>query len=176
MCRELGLLHELISQVEPKDIVNRFPEIFSEIGKLKDFKCYITCKPEEVRFSCARRRLALSLLPDVKKELNNLIENDVTVKVNEPTDWCSPIVVVRKQNSSVRICCDYHKLNECISRQLFHLPTVEDLIASILDAKFLAMLDCNKAYHQIEVSEESRYFLTFGTPCGQYTSKEFLLA
>lgn len=171
LCRHLGLLDELVSHAKPADFIAQYPQVFSGIGKLKDFKCTITCRPNAVPFSCAPRRLPLSLVPDVKKELDNLIENDIIMKVSEPSEWSSPIVAVRKKDQSLRICCDYRKLNDNINRQLFHIPTVEDLLGSITNAKVFSLLDCNKAYYQIEVSEDSRSLLTFGTPCGQYTFK-----
>ena len=48
----------------------------------------------------------------------------VISRVEEPTDWCSGMVIVPKSNGNVRIRVDYTKLNENVRRELHVLPTV----------------------------------------------------
>lgn len=46
------------------------------------------------------------LMPKVKEELKRMEDTGIIEKVTEPTDWCSPIVVVPKATGAVRICVD----------------------------------------------------------------------
>ena len=38
------------------------------------------------------------ILPKVKKEPQLFEEDDIIAKVTKPTNWCSPVVPVKKQN------------------------------------------------------------------------------
>ena len=50
--------------------------------------------------------------------------------MNQPTDWCSAMVVVPKNDGRVRICVDLTKLNESVKRGRHILPSVADLPTS----------------------------------------------
>ena len=52
----------------------------------------------------APRRVALPLLPKVKVELQRMEALGVISKIEEPTEWCAPMVVVPKPNGTVRMC------------------------------------------------------------------------
>ena len=39
-------------------------------------------------------------------------------RVEQPTKWCSPIVVVTKSNGRVRICGDFVQLNRAVQREV----------------------------------------------------------
>ena len=53
----------------------------------------------------------------------------------KPTDWFSGIVVVPKPNGSVRICVDLSKLNDSVCRERHILPSVEQILAQLGNAK-----------------------------------------
>ena len=60
----------------------------------------IKLRPEVKPFNLnTPRRIAFSLNETVKKELERLTEMDVIEKVESPTEWCSPMAVVPKQNA-----------------------------------------------------------------------------
>ena len=61
------------------------------------------------------RRVALPLLPKVKKELQRMEDLGVISKVEGPIDWCAGMVVVPKADGRVRICVDLMKLNQKVS-------------------------------------------------------------
>ena len=48
----------------------------------------------------------------------------VITKIEEPTEWCSPIVVVPKPNGKLRICVDLTKLNTSVCCERHILPSV----------------------------------------------------
>ena len=49
------------------------------------------------------RRVPLPLLPKVKDELERLQHFNFTEKVNTPTEWCAPMVVVQKKDRRYQI-------------------------------------------------------------------------
>ena len=97
---------------EGKDILNEFPEIFKdwEISKeplstLKFWKmpyhlstpCHAmpchTMPCHAMPHHTTPRHVALPLLVPLQKELSRMEEMGVICKVQEPTDWCHPIVL-----------------------------------------------------------------------------------
>ena len=92
----------------------------------------------------------------------------VISKIDEPTDWCSGMVVVPKPNDGVRICVDLTRLNRHVKRERHILPSVDHVMAQIGDAKIFSKLDANSGFWQIELAPESAKLTTFITPYGRY--------
>lgn len=67
---------------------------------------------------------------EVEKELDRLQDLGVIIKTDY-SDWAAPIVVVRKQNGSIRICGDYSTdLNAALHSHEYPLPLPEDIFAT----------------------------------------------
>ena len=96
---------------------------------------------------------------------------DVIKEVNEPSEWCSPMVVVPKRDATVRICVDYGKLNEFVQREHYHLPTAEEIFAKIKGAKYFSTLDAAAGFWQIPLDPTSSPLTTFITPFGRFRFK-----
>ena len=89
-------------------------------------------------------------------EQEDIIEDGTS----EPTPWLSPLVVVPKGNSeSIRLCLDMRKVNTAIGRN--PTPTVEALLIKLKGCDRFSKLDQNSAFHQLELSPESRYITNF---------------
>lgn len=119
----------------------------------------------------APRRLPMAMKKKVQEELTRLEKEDIIRPVTTPTDWCAPIVVVPKANEKVRICVDLTRLNENVRRENFPLPTTDQLLAELSEAKVFSKLDCNSGFHQIPLDEESQELTTFITPFGRFCYK-----
>ena len=145
-----------------------FPEVFLGLGKL-DEPYTIKLKPKTKSFCLGTpRRIPLPLEKAVKLELKSMEEQGVISKVNEPTDWCSGMVVVPKSNGKVRICVDFTKLNENVCRELHMLPTVDETLLKLSGAKVFSKLDANSGFWQIPLAEELKHLTTFITPVGRF--------
>ena len=114
------------------------------------------------------RRVALPLLPKVKAKLEQLETQGVISKVDRPTDWCAPIVVVPKSSGDIRLCVDLTQHNEHVKRERLVLPAVDDVLAQLSGAKVFSKLDANSGFYQIQLTEESSFLTTFITPFGRY--------
>ena len=76
------------------------------------------------------------------KKIDKLIEQKTVGKVNEPTDWISSMVVVKKpQSNKFRICIDPRDLNQALQRPRFPQPTIEDILPQLSKAKGVFVLD-----------------------------------
>ena len=154
------------------DLKQYRPELAEPLGKWKGKTVHITKSDGAVPSHCATaRRIAIPLIPKAKAEIMRMQMLDVIEPVDEPTDWCSPIVVVPKTNGDVRICVDLTHVNKAVKRETYQMPSVETTINKIAAGSVYSKLDCNSGYFQLELDEESRNMTTFITPFGRFRFK-----
>ncbi|VDI75828.1 Hypothetical predicted protein [Mytilus galloprovincialis] len=114
------------------------------------------------------RKLPLSLQDDVKKEIDKLVERQVLIPVTEPSKWVSQMAVVRKPNGKLRICIDPQPLNTALMREHYKLPTLDDVLPKLANAKIFSRLDVKEAYWHVKLDKESSDLTTMITPFGRY--------
>ena len=94
--------------------VAEFPQLFEGLGKLNQ-PYSIKLQPSTTPFlQSVVRRVAIPLLPLVKEELERMERLGVITRVEQPTDWCTRMVVMPKPNGKICICIDLTKLNESV--------------------------------------------------------------
>ena len=85
------------------------------------------------------------------------------------SDWGTPVVPVVKKDGSVRLCGDYKVSVDQVSKtDVYPLPRVEDLFASLSGGKFFTKLDLQSAYQQICLDEDSKKYTTINTEKGLF--------
>ena len=114
------------------------------------------------------RRLPHAIKPRVKSELDSMVAKGVISPVQEPTRWVSQLVVAEKRNKELRICIDPRPLNKALKRAHYQLPTIDDILPDLAQAKVFSKLDLSSAFWQICLDEESSKLTTFATPFGRY--------
>ena len=147
----------------------RFKAVFDEstVGRMNNAACKIRLKPGAEPVQHPMRKIAFAILPAVKKELERMESLGVIAKVDEPTPWVNSMVVV-KQPGKLRICLDPTDLNKFVMREHSYIPTPEETLAKITNAKFFSKLDLKSGYWQLCLDEESSYKTTFNSPCGRF--------
>ncbi len=78
------------------------------------------------------------------------------------------MVVVPKKSGAIIIYVDLKPLNECVLREVYPIPTVDDTLAQIAGARVFSKLDANSGFWQIPLAEQSQLLTTFITPFGQF--------
>ena len=152
-------------------IMDAFPKIFTGLGKIKGAPVQIHMDEGATPYQLsAPRRVPLPLLEPLKAELKRMEDLGVIRKVEQPTEWCHPIVVVQNPvTEKLRICLDLTKLNQFTKRELYQLETVDETIAKIgKECKFMSKLDANSGYWQLPLDEDSQLKATFITPFGRF--------
>jgi hypothetical protein len=74
-------------------------------------------------------RIAHALKPKVKGEIDRMVSEKVIIKVEKPTVWVNPIVIVENPNGKARICLDPRDLNRGIFREHYPLKTIDEVAA-----------------------------------------------
>lgn len=79
-------------------------------------------------------RLHFSVRETVSKELNKLVDQDVTEPV-ESSEWISPIVVTtRKGRPDPRLCVDLRETNKSVGVDIFRVPHMEEMFIELRGA------------------------------------------
>lgn len=155
-----------------KQIAELYPELFSGLGKLKNFRHKICLSENAIPYACVTpRRVPLPLQRKVEDELKRMVRDGVIEEIEEATEWCSPMVVVPKKDDGVRVCSDYTELNKFVVRERYQLPSVEETLARLEDAKVFTKLDFNSGFWQLSLDKRSRKYTTFLTPFGRFAYK-----
>ena len=114
------------------------------------------------------RRVSFSLMGAVKAGFERMVTSGVIRAVTEHTDWCLVMVPVIKNTGAVRICVDLKQLNTAVRRELFMLPSLEDISPKLAASKVVSTLDAADGFSQIPIDEESQLLTTFITSFGPY--------
>ena len=150
-------------------LLQQYESVFSEgVGTLKrhkaDLKVKEGCQPSFHK----PRQVPYALRPKVEAELTRLEKDGILSKV-EYSEWATSIVPVVKRNGSVHVCGDFKvSVNPVLLAEQYPLPRIEDIFANLAGGKHFSTLDLRQAYHQMEVTEASKKFLTINTHKGLF--------
>ena len=175
--KQLNLLQVSVNAVDvpyPECLRQEYKCLFGGIGKVKGRLIKLHIDPQVKPKKQPHRRIPFHIRKDVEKELEWLEKLDIIEKVDGPTPWVSPIVVVPKDSGEVRICVDMREANQAVKREKHLMPTVDDLITDLNGATVFSKLDLSSGYHQFELSPESRNITTFSTHVGLRRYKRLL--
>ncbi|XP_028416269.1 uncharacterized protein K02A2.6-like [Dendronephthya gigantea] len=174
-CKQLNLIRvmhslvvdNLVSGCSTEQIKENYSKVFHGLGKLEE--CYqMQLDPKAVPVAQAPRKIPATLRVKLKQELDQMEEEQVIVKVDEPTDWVHNPVIVEKPNGKFRVCLDPRELNKYLKREQYQLPMWEEISSRLYGARFFSTLDANQGYWQISLDHESSRLTTFNTPFGRY--------
>ncbi|XP_042147960.1 uncharacterized protein K02A2.6-like [Ixodes scapularis] len=145
-----------------------FSSLFTGLGEMKT-AYRVTLQANATPYAVAApRRVPVPLLPKVKAELESMEKLGVIRQVDHATPWCAPMVIAKKKNDEIRICVDYGQLNQKVIRERVIMPTVEENLAKLANAKLFSKLDANAGYWQTPLAPESQDLTTFITPFGRF--------
>ena len=151
------------------NLATEFPSLFdnTELGKPNSAQVKINVDFTNPVFMKART-VPFSIQDQYETTLDKLEREGVIRKV-EHADWASPTVPVRKLDGSIRICADYSStLNKASKLEHYPLPTIEEMTTKLAGGQKFTKLDLSQAYHQLELSPESRPYMTINTHRGLY--------
>lgn len=111
-------------------------------------------------------RLSISERKIVRDLVDDLLQNGI-IKESE-SSFASPIILVRKKESSYRMCVDYRQLNAHTIKDRYPLPLIDNQLDRLGKGKIFTSLDMSSGFHQIPINPDSMHKTAFVTPDGHY--------
>ena len=106
----------------------------------------------------------VNLVDTFNKEIDKMLALDIIEPSTSP--YCSPVVLIKKEDGSWRLCIDFRNLNDFTVFDAEPMPTISESLHEFNNAKFFTELDLCKGYWQIPMSEESKKCTAFATKYG----------
>lgn len=153
-----------------QDIQDNYSDVFEGLGVLGP-DLHLEIEPASSPVQLPPRKIPESLKQPLRIHLDELVKLGVVERVEYPTDWVSAIVVTRKPNGKIRLCLDPRPLNKVLKRCHHPMPTIEDVLPELANAKVFSKVDCSNGYWQVKLDEESSQLTTFNTPFGRFKWK-----
>ena len=95
--------------------------------------------------------MAAPELAELKKQLEEL-QRSGFIRPSSSL-WGAPVLFVKKKDGSMRLCVDYHALNEVTIKNKYPLPRIDDLFDQLKGAKYFSKIDLRSGYYQLKIKE-----------------------
>ena len=150
-------------------MLDKYSDLFEDkLGTFTSAKAKLTLKEDSQPRFLKARQMPYALKPKVEEELRRLQNEGILTKV-EWSEWATPIVPVPKKDGSVRLCGDYKvTVNPELQAEQYPLPRIEDIFANLAGGQKFSKIDLRQAYHQLEMEEDSKKYLTINTHMGLF--------
>ncbi|GJR84525.1 putative reverse transcriptase domain-containing protein [Tanacetum coccineum] len=102
----------------------------------------------------------------LSEQLQELSEKGFIRPSSSP--WGAPILFVKKNDGSFRMCIDYRELNKLTVKNRYPLPRIDDLFDQLKGSSIYSKIDLRSGYHQLRIREQDIPKTAFRTRYGHY--------
>ncbi|WRX30363.1 hypothetical protein QQP08_022850 [Theobroma cacao] len=166
------------SKGEPKledvPVVNEFPDVFLDdlpgLPPDRELEFPIDLLLGTAPISIPPYRMAPAELKKLKVQLQDLMDKGFIRPSISP--WGAPVLFVKKNDGTFRLCIDYRQLNRVTIKNKYPLPRIDDLFDQLRGAMVFSKIDLRSGYYQLRIKEQDVPKTAFRTRYGHY---EFLI-
>ncbi len=111
----------------------------------------------------------------IKESVDQEIYHQVEEGILEPvkfSEWATPVIPIPKKDGLVRLCVETNNVtvNRATEMDIYPLPRIEDMFASLAGGTVFTTLDLAHTYQQVVLDEELKVVTTINTHKGLYQS------
>ncbi|GKC63546.1 putative reverse transcriptase domain-containing protein [Tanacetum coccineum] len=143
---------ELEEIVVVRDFLEVFPDNLSGLSPIREIKFRIELIPGATPVAKSPYRLAPSELEELSGQLKELQDKGFIRPSSSP--WGAPVLFVKKNDGSFRMCIDYKELNKLTIKNRYPLPRIDDLFDQLQGSQYFSKIDLRSRYHQLRVHED----------------------
>ena len=102
--------------------------------------------------------------------LRKFIDENLSTGFICPTSslHAAPVLFIKKKDSSLCLCVDYHGLNKLTKKDHYLLPLITDLLDSPSRTKVYSKIDLHHVYHLVRIADGDEWKTAFHTWYGSY--------
>lgn len=138
---DLRMVQRINALLTEQKLFEEYEDVFEGLGSLPGTH-HIELQPDSKPVVHPPQRVPAALRVRVKTELERMERLGVIKSVSQPTDWVSSMVTMVKPNK-IRICIDAKDLNRAIKRERYPIPTIEEVISRLPEAKLFRKFDAS---------------------------------
>ena len=131
-------------------VKTEFPEVIKGIGRTHFIEHEIQTSNASPICSTPFR-LPFNLIPKARDEIKKLKEQGIVVP--STSEWCNPLVLVKKKTGNIRVAVDFRKINAVSKKDAFPMPRVDEVLDSLAGSRIFSTLDCASGYYQIPLKK-----------------------
>ena len=160
-----------------QDVLASHSEVFSGIGKLKDYTVKLHVDDSVKPVAEPPRRIPYHLTSQVEELIGEMLKNDIIEEhpQGEAAPWVSNIVTAPKDDGEIRITLDAKNVNKALLASNYAIPRQEDIKAKLAGAKVFSKLDLKSAYWQLEINKQARNLTVFHALGKMYRYKRLVM-
>ncbi|GKE48052.1 retrovirus-related pol polyprotein from transposon 17.6 [Tanacetum coccineum] len=152
-------------RLEDIPVVREFPEVFpKELPRLppvRQIEFQIDLIPEAAPVARAPYRLAPLEMHKLSDQLQELADRGFIRPSTLP--WGAPVLFVKKNDRSFRMCIDYREMNKLTVKNRYPLPKIDDLFDQLQGLSVYSKINLRSSYHQLRVRDEDTPKTAFRT-------------
>ena len=153
-------------QSQAQTLINDFHDVFTDVPSKTNVLCHDITLTTDTPVFVKQYPLPYSQRDTIIKETQSMLSMGIIER--SVSDYCSPVVLVKKKDGSVRFCIDYRKLNSVTVSDAEPIPNQEELLTRIGNARFFTKIDLTKGYWQVPLTDECKKYTAFQTPLGLF--------
>jgi hypothetical protein len=111
-------------------------------------------------------RIPEMLKPKLEDEINRLLSEGIIRECE--SDYCSPIIPIKKPDGSLRIVQDLSALNAKTVDDLYPMSSPNEVLSAAAGKPWISKLDLSQAYFQIPLASECQELTAFQCHLGTY--------
>ncbi|GKT32347.1 DDE-type integrase/transposase/recombinase [Aduncisulcus paluster] len=151
------------------EITELLHQYFGKIDKRKPAKVptfSLLFPPDKRPPAMKARRVPFHLQSEVKSLLDELLDLEFISPSKSP--FAAPIVLTRRGNGQLRLCCDFTRLNQITPNDQYPIPRQDSLFTALAGKTVFGALDLRRGYFNIEVAKNTKHVTAFITPWGLF--------
>jgi len=153
-------------QDKMRKLLMSFPTVFSSKTGRTDLVTHIIRLTDERPCSQPAYRVPDSLKEELESEIQKLLDEGHIV--HSDSDFCAPLVTVRKKDGTLRICNNFKLLNSKTLNDEYPMSDPSDIFSRAANCKWISTIDLNRAFWQIKLDPKFQKYCGFKTHVGLF--------
>jgi hypothetical protein len=148
------------------DFRDVFADEIPELPPRREIDFSINLLPGSAPISKSPYRMSFPELTELKIQLQELLDKEYIRPSVSP--WGAPILFVKTNDKTLRLCIDYRQLNKMTIKNKYPLPRINDMFDQVGGENIFLKLDRRSGYHQVRIKDEDISKTMFHTRYGHY--------